>query len=283
MSVARTTETPRRWAWLLVGVTVVFLGLFLVVPAVSIFSVALSKGGSRYVAAITHPDAIAAIELTLISVAIAVPLNTLFGVTSAWAITRFSFRGKAFLLALIDMPFAVSPVVAGLMFVFLFGARGLFGPWLIAHDLQVIYATPGIVLATVFVTFPFVARELIPLMDALGSDEEIAAASLGANGWWIFRRVTLPSIRWGLLYGVLVCTARAAGEFGAVSVVSGHVRGGTNTMPLHIEVLYNEYDEVGAFAVASLLGIIGVVALVAKKIVEWRIASEGREREYRDT
>jgi sulfate transport system permease protein len=260
----------------LVLVAAGFLGLFLVVPAISIFSVALSRGGSRYVEAITHPDALAAVQLTLISVVIAVPLNTVFGVTAAWAITRFAFRGKAFLLALIDMPFAVSPVVAGLMFVFLFGARGLFGPWLIAHDLQVVYSTPGIVLATVFVTFPFVARELIPLMDALGSDEEIAAASLGANGWWIFRRVTLPSIRWGLLYGVLVCTARAAGEFGAVSVVSGHVRGGTNTMPLHIEVLYNEYDEVGAFAVASLLGVMGVIALVAKKVVEWRIAVEGR-------
>ena len=276
MNISRTTESPRGLGWLLVLVAAGFLGLFLVVPAISIFSVALSRGGSRYVEAITHPDALAAVQLTLISVVIAVPLNTVFGVTAAWAITRFAFRGKAFLLALIDMPFAVSPVVAGLMFVFLFGARGLFGPWLIAHDLQVVYSTPGIVLATVFVTFPFVARELIPLMDALGSDEEIAAASLGANGWWIFRRVTLPSIRWGLLYGVLVCTARAAGEFGAVSVVSGHVRGGTNTMPLHIEVLYNEYDEVGAFAVASLLGVMGVIALVAKMVVEWRIAAEGR-------
>jgi sulfate/thiosulfate transport system permease protein len=283
MSVSRSTEAPRGASWLLVVVAASFLGVFLVLPAISIFSVALSRGGSRYVAAITHPDAIAAIELSLISVAIAVPLNTFFGVAAAWAITRFAFRGKAILLALIDLPFAVSPVVVGLMFVFLFGARGLFGPWLLAHDLQIIYATPGIVIATVFVTFPFVARELIPLMDALGSDEEIAAASLGANGWWIFRRVTLPSIRWGLLYGVLVCTARAAGEFGAVSVVSGHVRGGTNTMPLHIEVLYNEYDEVGAFAVASLLGVIGVVALIAKKIVEWRIAAEGRDREHRGT
>lgn len=270
-------RTPRGPAWVLVAVAVLFLTVFLVVPVACVFFVALSKGVGPFFKAVSTPETLAAIRLTLLAVVVAVPLNTLFGVAAAWAITRFEFRGKSLLLALIDLPFAVSPVVAGLVFVFLFGARGLAGPWLQEHGLKVIYAPPGMILATIFVTFPFVARELVPLMQALGSEEEVAAVSLGASGWQLFRRVTLPNIRWGLLYGVIVCTARAMGEFGAVSVVSGHVRGETNTVPLHVEILYNEYDQVGAFAVASLLSVVGLVALVAKKIVEWRIAAEEQQ------
>ncbi len=255
---------------LLIGVGLVFLAMFLVLPLVVVFAQAFSKGWSAFAAAITEPDALAAIRLTLLVAAISVPLNCVFGVVASWAITKFDFPGKSLLISLIDLPFSVSPVVSGLIFVLLFGAQGWFGPWLIEHDVRIIFAVPGIVLATVFVTFPFVARELIPLMTEQGRDDEEAAVSLGASGWQVFRRVTLPNIRWGLLYGVLLCNARAMGEFGAVSVVSGHIRGLTNTMPLHVEILYNEYDFVGAFAVASLLASLALVTLVLKSILEWR-------------
>jgi sulfate transport system permease protein len=255
---------------LLIGVGLVFLAMFLVLPLVVVFAQAFSKGWSAFAAAIVEPDALAAIRLTLLVAAISVPLNCVFGVVASWAITKFDFPGKSLLISLIDLPFSVSPVVSGLIFVLLFGAQGWFGPWLIEHDVRIIFAVPGIVLATVFVTFPFVARELIPLMTEQGRDDEEAAVSLGASGWQVFRRVTLPNIRWGLLYGVLLCNARAMGEFGAVSVVSGHIRGLTNTMPLHVEILYNEYDFVGAFAVASLLASLALVTLVLKSILEWR-------------
>jgi sulfate transport system permease protein len=255
---------------LLIGVGLVFLAMFLVLPLVVVFAQAFSKGWSAFAAAIVEPDALAAIRLTLLVAAISVPLNCVFGVVASWAITKFDFRGKSLLISLIDLPFSVSPVVSGLIFVLLFGAQGWFGPWLVEHDLKIIFAVPGIVLATVFVTFPFVARELIPLMMEQGRDDEEAAVSLGASGWQVFRLVTLPNIRWGLLYGVLLCNARAMGEFGAVSVVSGHIRGLTNTMPLHVEILYNEYDFVGAFAVASLLASLALVTLVLKSILEWR-------------
>ncbi len=255
---------------LLIGVGLVFLALFLVLPLVVVFAQAFSKGWGAFAAAIVEPDALAAIRLTLLVAAISVPLNCVFGVVASWAITKFDFRGKSLLISLIDLPFSVSPVVSGLIFVLLFGAQGWFGPWLVAHDVRIIFAVPGIVLATVFVTFPFVARELIPLMMEQGRDDEEAAVSLGASGWQVFRRVTLPNIRWGLLYGVLLCNARAMGEFGAVSVVSGHIRGLTTTMPLHVEILYNEYDFVGAFAVASLLASLALVTLVLKSILEWR-------------
>jgi sulfate transport system permease protein len=255
---------------LLIGIGLVFLAMFLVLPLVVVFAQAFSKGWSAFVEAIVQPDALAAIRLTLLVAAISVPLNCVFGVVASWAITKFDFRGKSLLISLIDLPFSVSPVVSGLIFVLLFGAQGWFGPWLIEHDVKIIFAVPGIVLATVFVTFPFVARELIPLMMEQGRDDEEAAVSLGASGWQAFRRVTLPNIRWGLLYGVLLCNARAMGEFGAVSVVSGHIRGLTNTMPLHVEILYNEYDFVGAFAVASLLASLALVTLVLKSVLEWR-------------
>ncbi|WP_380785698.1 sulfate ABC transporter permease subunit CysW [Sphingomonas sp. R86521] len=255
---------------LLIGVGLVFLAMFLVLPLVVVFVQAFSKGWSAFAEAIVQPDALAAIRLTLLVAAISVPLNCVFGVVASWAITKFDFRGKSLLISLIDLPFSVSPVVSGLIFVLLFGAQGWFGPWLMAHDLKIIFAVPGIVLATVFVTFPFVARELIPLMMEQGRDDEEAAVSLGASGWQVFRLVTLPNIRWGLLYGVLLCNARAMGEFGAVSVVSGHIRGLTNTMPLHVEILYNEYDFVGAFAVASLLASLALVTLVLKSVLEWR-------------
>jgi sulfate transport system permease protein len=267
-------ESPRGLAWLLVAIAIVFLAGSLLVPLVAVFSMAFSGGLGAFFRAISAPDTLAALKLTALTVLVSVPLNTAFGLVAAWAITKYRFRGKSLLLALIDMPFAVSPVVAGLVFVFLFGSRGLLGEWLREHDLRVIYATPGIVLATLFVTFPFVARELIPLMQAIGSEEELAALSLGAGGWDIFRRVTLPGIRWGLVYGVITCTARALGEFGAVSVVSGHIRGETNTVPLHVEILYNEYDQAGAFAVASLLSVVGLIAIVARKVVETRIERE---------
>ncbi len=255
---------------LLIGIGLIFLALFLVLPLVVVFAQAFSKGWSAFVEAIVAPDALAAIRLTLLVAAISVPLNCVFGVVASWAITKFDFRGKSLLISLIDLPFSVSPVVSGLIFVLLFGAQGWFGPWLMAHDLKIIFAVPGIVLATVFVTFPFVARELIPLMAEQGRDDEEAAVSLGASGLQTFRLVTLPNIRWGLLYGVLLCNARAMGEFGAVSVVSGHIRGLTNTMPLHVEILYNEYDFVGAFAVASLLASLALVTLVLKSVLEWR-------------
>jgi sulfate transport system permease protein len=261
-------------AWVklvLVGVALAFLTLFLFVPLVAVFAEAFKKGGQAYFAAITDPDAVAAIKLTLIAAGISVPLNLVFGVAAAWAIAKFEFRGKSVLLTLIDLPFSVSPVISGLIYVLLFGAQGWFGPWLQEHDVKILFAVPGIVLATVFVTFPFVARELIPLMQAQGSEEEEAALVLGASGWNTFRRVTLPNIKWGLLYGVILCNARAMGEFGAVSVVSGHIRGETNTMPLQVEILYNEYNFAAAFAVASLLALLALVTLAIKSFIEWRL------------
>ena len=263
------TETP----WVrgaLTGVALAFLVLFLVLPVVAVFTEALRKGWSLYLAALVEPDAVSAVELTLLIAAISVPLNLVFGVAAAWSITKFSFRGKQLLITLIDLPFSVSPVVSGLIFVLVFGAQGWFGPWLQDHDIKIIFAVPGIVLATIFVTVPFVARELIPLMQSQGTDEEQAALTLGAGGWQIFWRVTLPNIKWGLLYGVILCNARAMGEFGAVSVVSGHIRGLTNTIPLQAEILYNEYQFVAAFAVASLLALLALVTLALKSLVEWR-------------
>ncbi len=247
-----------------------FFAIFLLMPLVAVFYEALRKGWSVYLAALVEPDALSAIRLTLITAAIAVPFNLVFGVAAAWAITKFEFRGKQLLITLIDLPFSVSPVIAGLIYVLVFGAQGWLGPWLADNDIKVIFAVPGIVLATIFVTFPFVARELIPLMQAQGTDEEQAALVLGASGWQMFRRVTLPNIKWALLYGVILCNARAMGEFGAVSVVSGHIRGQTNTMPLHIEILYNEYQFAAAFAVASLLALLALVTLVLKTAVEWK-------------
>jgi sulfate/thiosulfate transport system permease protein len=254
----------------LIGIALVFVGLFLVLPLAAVFTEALRKGFDAFFESFKEPDAWSAIKLTLLITAIAVPLNLVFGVSAAWAIAKFEFRGKALLTTLVDLPFSVSPVVAGLIYVLVFGAQGWFGPWLQAHDIKIIFAVPGIVLATVFVTFPFIARELIPLMQAQGNEEEQAAMVLGANGWQIFWRVTLPNIKWGLLYGVILCNARAMGEFGAVSVVSGHIRGQTNTMPLHVEILYNEYQSVAAFAVASLLALLALVTLVIKSVIEWQ-------------
>ncbi|RYF65235.1 MAG: sulfate ABC transporter permease subunit CysW, partial [Comamonadaceae bacterium] len=256
--------------WTLIGIALLFMLLFLVLPLAAVAAEALRKGLGAYLEALKEPDAWSAIELTLITAAIAVPLNLVFGVAAAWAIAKYEFRGKAILTTLVDLPFAVSPVVAGLIYVLVFGAQGWFGPWLAEHNIKIIFAVPGIVLATVFVTFPFIARELIPLMQAQGSDEEQAAIVLGATGWQTFWRVTLPNIKWGLLYGVILCNARAMGEFGAVSVVSGHIRGQTNTIPLHVEVLYNEYQSVAAFACASLLAILALVTLVIKSVIEWR-------------
>jgi sulfate/thiosulfate transport system permease protein len=256
--------------WLLVAAALVFLGFVLVMPLTVVFVEALKKGWQVYGEALTDPDAISAIKLTLTVAAISVPLNTLFGLAASWAIAKFDFAGKSVLLTLIDLPFSVSPVVSGLVFMLLFGAQGWFGEWLLDHDVKIVFAVPGIVLATVFITFPFVARELIPLMQEQGREEEEAAVSLGANGWQTFWHVTLPNVRWALLYGVLLCNARAMGEFGAVSVVSGHLRGETNTMPLHVEILYNEYNYVGAFAVASLLAGLALVTLAAKTALEWR-------------
>ncbi len=249
-----------------------FLACFLALPLVAVFAEALRRGVGAYFAAFTDSDALASVRLTLLAAGISVPANLVFGVAAAWCIAKFNFRGKSVLTTLIDLPFAVSPVISGLIYVLVFGLQGWWGAWLIEHDLKVIFAVPGIVLATTFVTFPFVARELIPLMQAQGSDEEYAALTLGANGWQIFWRVTVPNIKWGLLYGVILCNARAMGEFGAVSVVSGHIRGETNTMPLHVEILYNEYNFVAAFAVASLLALLAIVTLVLKAIVEWRHA-----------
>lgn len=254
----------------LVAVALTFMVLFLVLPLATVFAEALARGFEAYGAALTHPDAIAAIKLTLTVAAISVPLNVVFGIAAAWAIAKFDFPGKSLLVTFIDLPFSVSPVVAGLVYVLLFGMQGWLGPWLREHDIQIIFAVPGIVLATIFVTFPFVARELIPLMAEQGRDDEEAALSLGASGFQTFLRVTLPNIRWGLFYGVLLCNARAMGEFGAVSVVSGHLRGLTNTMPLHVEILYNEYNFVAAFAVASLLALLALLTLVLKSILEWR-------------
>ncbi|MFC0333103.1 sulfate ABC transporter permease subunit CysW [Paenibacillus sepulcri] len=265
--------------WILISVALLFLALIVLLPLVTIFVEAFKKGAGVYFASINDPDALSAIRLTVITALIAVPLNTIFGIAAAWAISKFRFRGKNVLITLIDLPFAISPVISGLIFVLLFGARGWFGPWLDDHNLQIIFALPGIVLATTFVTFPFVARELIPLMQAQGVQEEEAAASLGAKGWQIFWRITLPNIKWGLLYGIILCNARAMGEFGAVSVVSGHIRGETNTLPLHIEILYNEYQFSASFAVASLLLLLALVTLVVKSFIEWRAAREQSDGE----
>ncbi len=274
-----TTTEPPVIRWMLTGLALAFLGLMLFVPLIAVFTKALEDGISLYLAAITEPDALAAIRLTLLAVSIAVPLNTIFGLATAWALAKFDFKGKNFLITLIDLPFAVSPVIAGLVFVFLFGATGVFGPWLEEHNLKIIFAVPGIVLATVFVTFPFVARELIPLMHAQGTSEEEAALTLGASGWKTFWLITLPNIKWGLIYGVILTSARAVGEFGAVSVVSGHIRGLTNTMPLHVEILYNEYQFVAAFAVASLMSLMAIVTLIVKNIAEWKVKKQLEEAE----
>ena len=268
-----TTEAPWVRA-LLIGVALAFMVLFLVLPLAAVAAEALRKGLGAYLEALREPDAWAAIRLTLLTAAIAVPLNLVFGIAAAWCIAKYEFKGKAFLTTLIDLPFSVSPVVAGLIYVLVFGAQGWLGPWLAEHDIKIIFAVPGIVLATVFVTFPFIARELIPLMQAQGSDEEQAAQVLGASGWQTFWHVTLPNIKWGLIYGVILCNARAMGEFGAVSVVSGHIRGQTNTMPLHVEILYNEYQAQAAFAVASLLALLAIVTLLIKTVVEWKHARE---------
>ncbi|HSO84008.1 sulfate ABC transporter permease subunit CysW [Thiocapsa sp.] len=266
---AATRETAAV-KWLILTAALSFFLLFLLMPLIAVFVEALRKGWLTYITAIADPDARSAIRLTLLVAVISVPVNLVFGVAAAWAIAKFEFRGKRFLTTLIDLPFSVSPVIAGLIFVLLFGAHGWFGAWLFAHDIKIIFAVPGIVLATVFVTFPFVARELIPLMEAQGREEEEAAVVLGANGLQILWRVTLPNIKWGLLYGVILCNARAMGEFGAVSVVSGHIRGQTNTMPLHVEILYNEYNFAAAFAVASLLALLALVTLGLKTFVEWK-------------
>lgn len=275
-SIKGATTEPVWVRRLLIGAMLAFMALFLFVPLTTVFYEALRKGWAVYLAAITEEDAVSAIRLTLIATLISVPFNLVFGVSAAWAITKFDFRGKNLLLTLIDLPFSVSPVIAGLIYVLVFGLQGWFGEWLRDHDLKVIFAVPGIVLATIFVTFPFIARELIPLMQAQGIEQEEAARVLGANGWQMFRRVTLPNIQWALLYGVILCNARAMGEFGAVSVVSGHIRGQTNTMPLHIEIVYNEYQMAAAFAVASLLAGLALVTLVAKYWVEQRLAREQR-------
>ncbi len=267
----QTLTEPWHVRWLLIGIALAFLSLMLIVPLAALFCQALEKGWAAYLAAITESDARSAIRLTLITAAVAVPLNLVFGVIAAWAISKFSFPGKSLLQTLIDLPFSVSPVVSGLIYVLIFGLQGWFGPWLKEHDLQIIFAVPGIVLATVFVTFPFVARELIPLMESQGKDEEEAAIVLGASGLQTFFRVTLPNIRWGLVYGVILCNARAMGEFGAVSVVSGHIRGSTNTLPLHVEILYNEYNYAAAFAVASLLALLALVTLGVKSLAEWKM------------
>jgi sulfate/thiosulfate transport system permease protein len=267
--------TEQAWVrWLLTGIALVFLASFLLLPLVAVFAEALRNGFGTYLEALKEPDALAAIKLTLLVAAIAVPLNMLFGVCAAWAVTKHQFRGKQFLITLIDLPFSVSPVVSGLIYVLIFGAQGWLGEWMSEQEFKIIFAVPGIVLATVFVTFPFVARELIPLMQEQGTDDEQAALTLGASGWQTFRRVTLPNIKWALLYGVLLCNARAMGEFGAVSVVSGHIRGLTNTMPLHVEILYNEYNFAAAFAVASLLALLALVTLVLKSYLEWRHGAE---------
>lgn len=263
-------STPAAAKWGLITLALLFLGLVLVLPLAAVFVEAFRKGFGAFYDSVAEPDALAAMKLTLLVAAIAVPLNMIFGVTASWAITKFDFRGKSFLITLIDLPFSVSPVVSGLIYVLLFGSSSILHPWLRANDVEIIFAVPGIVLATVFITFPFVARELIPLMTEQGRENEEAALSLGASGWQTFWHVTLPNIRWGLFYGVLLCNARAMGEFGAVSVVSGHIRGETNTMPLHVEILYNEYNFVAAFSVASLLAALALVTLVIKSVLEWR-------------
>jgi sulfate transport system permease protein len=268
---SKSSVTEPLWVRLIfIFVALAFLSLFLFVPLAAVFTEALRKGFGVYLNSFADPDALAAIKLTLITAAIVVPLNLVFGIAASWAIAKFSFRGKNILITLIDLPFAVSPVISGLIYVLLFGLQGWLGPWLQAHDIKIIFAVPGIVLATVFVTFPFIARELIPLMEAQGKEEEEAAIALGANWFQTFWRVTLPNVKWGLLYGVILCNARAMGEFGAVSVVSGHIRGSTNTIPLHVEILYNEYNFTAAFAAASLLALLALVTLALKTFVEWK-------------
>ncbi|MGB5092926.1 MAG: sulfate ABC transporter permease subunit CysW [Parvibaculum sp.] len=271
-------ETPisesRLIKWLLTGAALAFLGLILVLPLASVFTEAFRTGVTPFLSALAAPDALSAIRLTLIVAAISVPANLIFGLVASWAIAKFEFKGKSFLITLIDLPFSVSPVISGLVFILLFGSFGYFGPWLVAHHIQIVFALPGIVLATIFVTFPFVARQLIPLMEAQGTGDEEAALSLGASGFQTFWKVTLPNVKWALLYGVLLCNARAMGEFGAVSVVSGHIRGQTNTMPLHVEILYNEYNFVAAFAVAALLAFLALITLILKSLLEWRYGGE---------
>jgi sulfate transport system permease protein len=271
------TGEPRLVRLALISITLLFLGVFLLLPLAVVFSEAFKKGWEVYVEAIREPDAAAAIRLTLLAAGIAVPLNLLFGVAAAWAIAKFHFPGKSFLITLIDLPFSVSPVISGLVYVLLFGLQGWLGPWLAERDIKIVFAVPGIVLATIFVTFPFVARELIPLMQSQGSEEEEAARTLGAGGWQTFWRVTLPNVKWGLLYGVILCNARAMGEFGAVSVVSGHIRGATNTIPLHAEILYNEYNSTAAFAMASLLTMLTLVTIALKALIDWRSQVAVRE------
>jgi sulfate/thiosulfate transport system permease protein len=277
-AVTRATGESRAVRWTLTVIALAFLAFTLVLPLALVFSQALAKGATAYWEAIKEPDALSAAKLTLLIASIAVPVNLVFGVAAAWAITKFNFRGKNLLITLIDLPFAVSPVISGMIFVLLFGAQGWFGPWLLDHDIKIIFAVPGMVLATTFVTAPFVARELIPLMQEQGSEEEEAAIVLGAGGWQTFFRVTLPNIKWGLLYGLILCNARAMGEFGAVSVVSGHIRGETNTLPLHVEILYNEYAFAASFAVASVLTLLALVTLALKTLVEWQQRRSAAER-----
>ena len=278
LRLATTDARTEPWLvrWIITGLAIAFLTVFVVLPLILVFAEAFSRGAAAYVAALLDPEGMAAIKLTLLVAAISVGLNLIFGVITAWAIAKFDFAGKSFLISLIDLPFSVSPVISGLLFVLLFGMQGLFGPWLQAHNVQILFAVPGIALATIFVTFPFVARSLIPLMQEQGTQEEEAAISLGASGLQTFFRVTLPNIKWGLLYGVLLCNARAMGEFGAVSVVSGHIRGETNTMPLLVEILYNEYQFVASFAIASLLAMLALVTLVVKTVLE-RPLDEGQQ------
>jgi sulfate/thiosulfate transport system permease protein len=265
---------PRWVRWLLIGITLGFLSLFLLMPLVAVFTQAFANGWRVYLASLTESDALSAIRLTVLVAIIVVPLNTLFGISASWAISKFEFVGKSFLVTLIDLPYSVSPVISGLIFVILFGLQGWFGPWLDAHNLHLVFSVTGIILATLFVTFPFVARELIPLMQSQGTEEEEAARVLGAGGRQIFWRVTLPNIKWGLLYGIILCNARTMGEFGAVSVVSGHIRGETNTMPLHVEVLYNEYNVAAAFAVASILALLALVTLILKSLLDWKTVGQ---------
>jgi sulfate/thiosulfate transport system permease protein len=274
MTARRAADEPRAVRIALIAMALGFLLLFLAVPLAAVFAEALRAGFAAYAGAFAEKETLHAVGLTLLIAAAVLPFNVAFGVAAAWAIAKFEFRGRSLLVTLIDMPFAISPVVAGLLFVLLFGAQGLFGPWLREHDIKIIFALPGMIIATLFITFPFVARELIPLMQAQGKDEEEAAISLGASGWQMFWRVTLPNIKWGLLYGVILANARAMGEFGAVSVVSGHIRGETNTLPLHVEILYNEYNQVGAFACASVLALLALVTLAAQALVEWRMRRE---------
>jgi sulfate/thiosulfate transport system permease protein len=269
--------------WLLIAVAIAFLAVFLFLPLAVVFATAFQKGIAFYLQSFRDPDTLAAIRLTLLAAGIAVPLNVVFGIAAAWLIGKFEFVGKSLLITLIDLPFSVSPVVAGLIYVLLFGLQGLLGPWLIAHGIRIVFAVPGIVLATIFVTFPFVARELLPMIQSQGNDEEEAALTLGASGWKTFSRVTLPNVKWALIYGVILCNARAMGEFGAVSVVSGHIRGLTDTMPLHIEILYNDYQFVAAFAVASLLALLALATLVVKSVAEWKAAQQFAVESASDT